>query len=547
MKGLAARRGLLAALVLAPGFAAVALVTRLPFQDRTLFISDSVRYALALERYDMTAGRPHPPGNPLYVGIISLLDMLTGDPVMALGLFSALASGATFFFAYLLTRDLAGETAGWLAAGLLMVSPLFWFFGSVGMPATGEAALSLLAAWLARRARQPVEWGAFWMLTVVLALSFGFRSTFAVLMGPLWLWAAWRHPWPRIITGGALMAAASVAWTALVASVSGGFAAYRETTSAFLSEVVIATKILGGGVEKIPVQAAEVGASSIMALGLFLIPFLVGLIGCLMGRPPFPGAGPFLAAWAIPMTIFHLTYDWAPRFGVLLLPTAVVLAAATAVPLAQWLVSGRRSVAVPDMPAGPVPRGLVMLALAVNLGLFLLPVQLGRLTLPEPYPGGSRILARNDDLARRDNAIQARLAPESTLVLAYEHTFHAAYFLPDYRVVGLFPLFQTAADTWVPSSRQRVFSFEANSTALPGLDPLLLPPDIKQVLIYDDDYTELWPDDDLPLSPFDYSQEHPMMVARVPEGGGCLTFHYQSLAFHPVGDPACSSMRISGN
>ena len=143
MKGLASRRGPLAALVLASGFAAVALVTRLPFQDRTLFISDSVRYALALERYDMTAGRPHPPGNPLYVAIIGLLDTFSGDPVLALVLFSALASGAAFFFAYLLTRDLAGETAGWLAAGLLMVSPLFWFFGGVGMPATGEAALSL--------------------------------------------------------------------------------------------------------------------------------------------------------------------------------------------------------------------------------------------------------------------------------------------------------------------------------------------------------------------------------------------------------------------
>jgi hypothetical protein len=50
-------------------FIAFALATRLPVRDRTLFISDSGRYALALERYDMTAGRPHPPGNPLYIGL----------------------------------------------------------------------------------------------------------------------------------------------------------------------------------------------------------------------------------------------------------------------------------------------------------------------------------------------------------------------------------------------------------------------------------------------------------------------------------------------
>ena len=257
--------------------------------------------------------------------------------------------------------------------------------------------------------------------------------------------------------------------------------------------------------------------------------------------PPFPGAGPFLAAWAIPMTLFHLAYDWAPRFGVLLLPTAVVLAAATSVPLAQWLVSGRRSVAVPDMPAGPVPRALVVLALAVNLALFLLPVHLGPFTLPGPYPSGTRMLARNHDLARRDAGIRSRLDADSTLVLGYEHTFHAAYFLPEYRVVGLFPLFQTAADTWVPSSRQRVFSFEPDSTALPALDPLPLPADIRQVLIYDKEYLEYWPQADLPVQEFSYDDQQSLTVASVPPGGGCLSYAYQRLAFHPAGDPACAA------
>lgn len=539
MRGLAARKGPLTASILGLSFTAVALVTRLPFRDRTLFISDSVRYALALERYDMTAGRPHPPGNPLYVGCIAFIDYFAGDPVFSLALFSALATGAAFLFAYLLGRDLAGETAGWLAAGLLMVSPLFWFFGDVGMPATGEAALSLLAAWLARRARIPVESVAFWGLTIVLALSFGFRSTFAVLMAPLWLFAAWRHPWWRIITGAALGVAAAVGWTVLVASLSGGWTAYRETSAAFLSEVVIATKILGGGVGKIPIQATEIGTSSLLALGLFMVPFLVGLVGCLIGRPPFPGAGPFMAAWGIPMALFHMTYDWAPRFGVLLLPVAVILAAATAVPLAQWLITGRRSVAVPDLPPGPVPRALIILALALNLSLFLLPVQLGSWTLPAPYPGGMRLLDRNHDMAQRDAAIRDGLDPEGTLVLAYGSTFHAAYFLPVYRVVGLYPLFQDTADAWVPSARERVFSFEPGSTALPALDPLPIPADIHQVLIYDDDYLEYWPATALPLTDFNYDRGRRMSVAAVPPGGGCLAYDYQRLSFHPAGDPAC--------
>jgi hypothetical protein len=531
--------GPVAAAALGLAFVVLSLATRLPFQDRTLFISDSVRYALALERYDMTAGRPHPPGNPLYLAFIAGLDRLLDDPVMALAVFSALASGVAFLFGYLLARDLAGETAGWLAAGLLAVSPLFWFFGAVGMPAAGEAALALMVAWMARRARAPVESGWFWTMTVTLALAFGFRSTFAILMGPLWLYAAWRHPWRRILGGAGTIAACALAWTALVASLSGGWAAYGATSSSFLSEVVIATKILGGGLAKIPVQATDIAVSGVLGLGLFLIPLAVGIVGCFTGREPFPEAAPFMAAWALPMALFHVAYDWAPRFGVLLMAPAVILAAATAVPLAQWLVQGRRSATRPDLPPGPLPRALVLLALAVNLGLFLLPVRIGAWTLPEPYPSGARLLARNQDLARRDAAIRNAYDPGSTLVLAYDHAFHAAYFLPEYRVVGLFPLFSDAADAWVPSARGRVFSFEPGSEALPAVDPLPLPADIRNVVIYDDGYLDLWPSSALPLTPLPYDVDRSLQVAVLPAGAGCLDYGFRQLAYRGSEAPEC--------
>jgi hypothetical protein len=541
MTGRWAMRGPVAGVALGLAFVALSLVTRLPYQDRTLFISDSVRYALALERYDMTAGRPHPPGNPVYVGCIAFLDRLLGDPVTALAVFSALASGVAFLFAYLLARDLAGETAGWLAAALLAVSPLFWFFGGVGMPAAGEAALALIVAWMVRRARAPVETGWFWAMTATLALAFGYRSTFAILMAPLWIYAAWRHPWRRIAGGAALVAVTAVLWTGIVATLSGGWAAYRQTTAAFLSEVVLATKILGGGFGKIPVQATDIAASAVLGLGLFLLPLVVGLVGCFTGREPFPEAAPFMAAWALPMTLFHLAYDWAPRFGVLLMAPAVVLAAATAVPLAQWIVRGRRSATRPDLPPGPLPRALVVLALAVNLGLFLLPVRIGPWTLPEPYPSGARLLDRNDDLSRRDAAIRGAFDPDTTLILAYDHAFHAAYFLPEYRVVGLFPLFSDAADAWVPSARGRIFSFEPGSDALPAVDPLPLPAEIERVVIYDDGYLDFWPRRTLPLSPLPYDLERRLSVAALPAGGGCLDFGFRQLVYHTGDAPECAT------
>jgi hypothetical protein len=525
-----ATRRTLSVLILGLAFVALALATRLPVRDRTLFISDSGRYALALERYDMTAGRPHPPGNPLYVGIGKAIDAVLHDPPASFAIVSALMTGLALFFAFLLGRDVAGEEAGWLTAGLLATSPLFWFFGAVAMPATGEAALSLLVAWLARRARIPGERREFWLMTLALAMSIGFRSTFAILVLPLWLYAAWRHPTRRIVAGVALLGAAAFGWAALVASLSGGFAAYREVTSGFFIDVVLQTKILGGGLAKIVPQLGAMATSAILGLGLFLIPFSVGAWGCLTGRWPFPGAGPFLAAWALPTLVFHSAYDWAPRFGVLLLAPSAVLAAATLAPLARRAAGARAA-------NEGLGRAFALLALAVNVGLFLLPTRLGAVTLPEAYPSGTRLIARNADLQRRDAAVRT-LDPDSSVLLAYDDTFHAVWFLPDYRTIGLWGAFKDAPDTWLPSARRRVFSFEPGSTAIPVGNPLRLPDATRRLVLFDADYERVWPGVELPVTDLPYDVGRRMLVASVP-GPGCLQFSLGRIAFVRAGEGSC--------
>jgi hypothetical protein len=334
----------------------------------------------------------------------------------------------------------------------------------------------------------------------------------------------------RIAAGIAVLGAGALGWTALVATLSGGFAAYREVTSSFFVEVVVQTKILGGGLGKLVPQAKAMAASAVLGLGLFLLPFGVGLWGCLTGRWPFPGAAPFLAAWALPAFVFHSAYDWAPRFGVLLLAPSAILAAATLAPLARRAAGARAA-------REGTGRAFALLALAVNVGLFALPTQVGGLTLPGAYPSGARLLARNADLARRDAAVRT-LDPDSTVVLAYDDTFHTAWFLPEYRTIGLFGLFKDAADTWLPSARGRVFSFEPGSTAIPVGNPLRLPDATRRLVLFDDDYERLWPQASLPVTELVYDAGRRMLVAAVP-GPGCLAHSLGRIAFVPAGERDC--------
>ncbi len=159
------------------------------------------------------------------------------------------------------------------------------------------------------------------------------------------------------------------------------------------------------------------------------------------------------------------------------------------------------------------------------------------------------LVAQLPDDATRICVIRESLDPERTLILAYDHAFHAAYFLPEYRVVGLFPLFSNAPDAWIPSARGRSFHGEPGSTALPAVDPLPVPAGIEQVVIYDDGYLRYWPEEALPLVPLAYDVNRHLQVAALPPGGGCLDFDYRRLEWSAAGaasgcaPPAAASAR----
>ena len=109
-----------------------------------------------------------------------------GDPTAAYVTLAIVFSGLTTFVVYLLARAIYDRPTALAAAALLAVSPLFWFYGSVGLTYAGEALFASIVAYFAFRALHGSEPDA-WLAAGYLGLAGGLRQSLLVLLFPLWL------------------------------------------------------------------------------------------------------------------------------------------------------------------------------------------------------------------------------------------------------------------------------------------------------------------------------------------------------------------------
>ena len=154
-----------------------------------LYNWDAVQFALALSEYDVGKHQPHPPGYILYVALGRLVNAWLDDPAAAYVALAVAFSGLTTFVVYFLARAIYERTTALAAAALLAVSPLFWFYGSVGLTYAGEALFASTIAYFAYRALQGSRADAC-LAALYLGLAGGVRQSLLVLLLPLWLGAA---------------------------------------------------------------------------------------------------------------------------------------------------------------------------------------------------------------------------------------------------------------------------------------------------------------------------------------------------------------------
>src|SRR5438067_10554085 len=161
-------------------------LSRLPYRARMLYNWDAVQFALALREYDVVKHQPHPPGYILYVGLGRIVNAWLHDPTAAYVLLAVACSGLTTFVVYLLARGIYDRATALAAASVLAVSPLFWFYGSVGLTYAGEALFASIVAYFAFRALEGSEADA-WLAAAYLALAAGMRQSLLPLLLPMWV------------------------------------------------------------------------------------------------------------------------------------------------------------------------------------------------------------------------------------------------------------------------------------------------------------------------------------------------------------------------
>src|SRR2546426_112244 len=251
--------------------AALSLLTiasRLPYRARLLYNWDAVQFALALREYDVLKHQPPPPGYILYVVLGRIVNTWLDDPTAAYVALAVAFSGLTTFVVYYLARAVYDRTTALAAASLLAVSPLFWFYGSVGLTYAGEALFASTVAYFAFRTLNGSRSDAY-LAAWYLGIAGGMRQSLLILLLPLWCGCvAFGVRRLRVVAVGlALLCASILTWFLPMISLTGGLGRYVAASVELADSVVKPTSIVGGPLEITLRMSRYLLESVLVALG----------------------------------------------------------------------------------------------------------------------------------------------------------------------------------------------------------------------------------------------------------------------------------------
>ena len=214
-------------IVLPISFFIITIITRIPFTSKYLYHWDSVQFALALEKYDITVHQPHPPGYFLYVMLGKFINLFIEDANTVFITISIFFSGLAVVAIFYLGKEMFDQKTGIFAALIALTSPNLWFHGEVALTYVVEAFFSSFVALLCWRILKG-EHKYLWLSVIALGIAGGIRQNTVVFLLPLWLFSVKGVPLKKIIASLGLLGIICLCWFVPMVWMTGGWNAYNE-------------------------------------------------------------------------------------------------------------------------------------------------------------------------------------------------------------------------------------------------------------------------------------------------------------------------------
>lgn len=403
------------------------IVTRIPFTSKLLYHMDSVQFALALERYDVTVHQPHPPGYFLYVMLGRLFNFFIGDANSVFVSISIIFSGLTVAILFYLGKEIFDKRTGVIAAILAITSPNLWFHGEVALSYIVEAFFSTTVAFFCWKVHKG-EHGYIWLSVIILGIAGGIRQNTAVFLLPLLLFSVKEVPVRKVLLAVCLLGLVCLAWFVPMVWMTGGWNAYmnafRELWMFNTGQVSVfekgwgSFKIFSSAILSFSIYGA---GAAVFALGLAAY----SLIRRGMLRDTDISKASFFSLWIFPSVVFYLLifiHPANPGYVLIYLPALLLLAAAAVdrigAEIGEAFKRDKRGIAA-----------LILMIIAfTNASFFLF----------SKYPVSLREIRDHDkNLSLLIDGIKTH-DPKKTAVFVRPFIFYGyrqiMYYLPDYRV-----------------------------------------------------------------------------------------------------------------
>lgn len=452
---------------------AITFISRIPFRTTMLYAWDSVLYTRAVELFDVRLHQPQPPGHIYYVGLVRLVNNLTGDPNAAMVWISILAAAIAVAVLYFLGRIMFGRDIGLVASLLLATSLSFWLQSEVAYPYTLLGCLSVVVAamiyqtWVGSKA---------WVIPSALALGIasGFREDLLPFLLPLLVLGIWDKGRWRVAASAAILIAAVAAWYIPSALFSGGFTAYREASSQQSDYLMTYFAVFGRGLDAFQTNLDELLRFMLYGLSsaLLLIPVALIVAVTSSGRQQLRDQRLiFLFAWIAPSFIFYI-FIHVGEYGYIFsfLPALLLLLAWSLKAAAVMFASRPRR----QRHANRALWGAAAPLILINLVLFL--------ALSPPL-SANRLAARDDILRSKIETINSNFDPARTLVISVFDYQQAKYYLSEFRHWNFDPSVEKTPSTVIPGGVNQVVIFEEYLSPADDLPSSILPLDREQELV----------------------------------------------------------------